>query len=105
MKINNQEPIFFLVIIAGRQQEDDLVNALLDAEVKLLNITYAQGAFTASVLKHVLGIVPEKQKSVITCMVTYEKSTRILDMLVERFFFDSPNTGIAFTIPIEELSF
>ena len=51
------------------------------------------------------GLVPEENKVVITCLLPSEKSDALLDMLVEKFNFDKPNTGIAFTIPVEKLSY
>ena len=97
--------ICLLIIIISKKQEGKLLNALLDAEVCLINTTYAEGTVKAGILQNVLGFVPEKHKTAFICMVTHEKSHAILSMLVDKFCFDQSNTGIAFTIPIEQLSF
>ena len=99
------DKIAFMTIIAGRKQEDALLTALLEAGVHLINATYAHGTVRAGVLQSTLGLVPEKAKVVITCVLPGEKSNAIFAMLAEKFHFDKPNTGIAFTVPVDGLSF
>lgn len=95
----------FLTLIAGRRQKDALLAALSESGVKLANTMYGKGTVKASYLQNVLGLIPEENKVIITGLVLKEKSCAILDMLAEKFDFNKPNTGIAFTIPIETLSF
>jgi len=97
--------IAFWVIIAGRKTKDALLSALLEKNAHLANIIYGRGTAEASYLQNVLGLVPEEQKTMILCLLPDNKSDEVKEMLEENFHFDQPNTGIAFTIPIEHLSF
>lgn len=105
MKTDDKGPIEFLTLIAGRKQKDALLSALSDSGAKLINTMYGKGTVNASFLESTLGLVPEENKVVITCAVAHDQSQDILNMLIEKFHFNKPNTGIAFTIPICRLSF
>ena len=95
----------FLTLIAGRNQKGALLTALLGLGVRLTSIFYGRGSVKAGVLKNLLGLVPEEHKVVITCMTTSAKADEALKMLVEQFHFNKPNTGIAFTTPVDKLSY
>lgn len=95
----------FLTLVAGRKQKDALIAALYESGVKLVSTMYGRGTVKASYLQNALGLIPEENKVILTGLVPKEKSCAVLDMLAERFHFDRPNTGIAFTIPIETLLF
>lgn len=97
--------IKFLTLIAGRKHKDVLLDELFKAGGRLINIVYGRGSVKSSYIKDVLGLVPEENKVVITCLLPGEKSDAVLNMLVSKFNFNKPNTGIAFIIPVEKLSF
>lgn len=97
--------IEFLTLIAGRKQKDALLDVLSEAGGRLINIVYGKGSAKLSYLRDMFGLVPEENKVVITCLLSSEKSDAVLDMLVTKLDFDKPNTGIAFTIPVEKLSY
>ena len=103
--MNQCDSLVFLTIIAGRKQKDDLLTALHSQGVHLANTSYGKGTVKASLLQCTLGLVPEHNKAVIVGITTSEKTGAVLDMLREKFHFDRPNTGIAFTLPIDKLSF
>ena len=105
MKHMKSEDITFLVVIAGRKKKDVLLSALLESGARLMNTIYGKGTVKASYLENLLGLIPEENKTVILCATTTKKVDAILEMLVERFHFDKPNTGVAFTVPIDRLSF
>lgn len=105
MKNDDAEEILFLVLIAGRKQKDPLLTMLLQSGARVVNTLYGRGSVKAGCLKNALGLVPEENKVVITCVSTNEKADVILKLLIDQFGFHKPNTGIAFTIPIDRLSF
>ena len=105
MQNEEKGEILFMALIAGRTQQDALLSALLEAGVHLINTIYGRGTVHAGYLKNILGLVPEKNKVAITCVLTGDKANAVLKMLTEKFHFDNPNTGIAFTVPIDEVSF
>lgn len=90
----------FLTIIAGRKQKDTLTESLSAEGGRLITVMYGKGSVRSDYLRDMFGLVPEENKVVITCLLPCNKSEAVFNMLVNKFHFDKPNTGIAFTIPI-----
>ncbi len=105
MMSQNSSGIVFLTVIAGRKQKVTLLDKLAEMGGRLINVVYGRGTVDASYLKCILGMVPEEEKVVITCLLPEEKTDAVFNMLINKFHFDKPNTGIAFTIAVEMLSF
>ena len=105
MKNESSSKIVFLVLIAGRNQKDDLLAELANSGVHMITTTYGKGAVKASYLMNLFGLVAEEHKVVMNGLLLKEKSDEVLQMLVDKFHFDKPNTGIAFTTPTEIFSF
>ena len=103
MKNDENKKIVFMTLIAGRKQKDAILSALSNSGIHLINTIYGKGTVNASYLKNILGLVSEENKVVITCVSTYTKVEAVLNLLVEKFDFDKPNTGIAFTVPIDKV--
>ena len=97
--------IEYLTLIAGRKSRAALVHALSEAGGRLIKIVYAKGSVHSNYLLDMFGLVPEENKVVITCLLPHDKAEAVLQMLVDQFHFDQPNTGIAFTVPVEKLSY
>ena len=103
--MENNDRIIFLVIITGRKQKNLILNDILENGVRLVNTSYGKGTVCANYLLNTFGLVPEKNKSIISCVSTYSKINAVMNMLNEKYNFDKPNTGIAFTVPVEKVSF
>ena len=101
---NHLDGLVFLMVIAGRKQKRLLLDALTEAGGRLVNIVYGRGTIDANYLKYILGLTQEESKVVIICLLPGVKADAVLEMLIKKFRFDKPNTGIAFTIPVEKLS-
>lgn len=99
------DSIVIMALIAGRKQKNALLTMLAGQSVHLLHTLYGKGSVKASFLKDLLGLVPEENKVVIICMLAREKSDAVLKLLADDFHFNKPNTGIAFTMPIDSLCF
>ena len=97
--------ILQLVLIASRKNKDQLLTALSEKGGHIIKIFYGKGSVKASFLMDSFGLVPDEQKVLIMCLVTHEEADTIFDMLVTEFHFNEPNTGIAYTIPVEKLSY
>ena len=96
----------FLTVIAGRKQKDELLTALLNSGIHLINTVYGKGgAMRVNGIKYVLGLIPEENKVLITCVSDADKASAAMNMLTEKFHFDKPNTGIAFTVNIENIAY
>ena len=94
-----------MAIIAGRNQKDHLLTGLSEKGGHVINIFYGKGSIKTNVLMDTLGLVHEESKVLITCLVSETEADAIFDMLAADFHFDKPNTGIAYVIPVEELSY
>ncbi|NLL78033.1 MAG: hypothetical protein GX235_12460 [Clostridiales bacterium] len=90
----------FFTIIAGRKLKDSLIESLSEEGGRLITVMYGKGSVKSDYLRDMFGLVPEENKVVITCLLPLQKTDAVSDMLVKKFHFDKPNTGIAFTIPI-----
>ena len=101
----NEDIITHMTIIAGRKQKDALLKELLNSGVHFINTIYAKGTVSSDYLHSTLGLVPEKNKVVITCVSTCVKIEAVIDILNKKFRFNEPNTGIVFTMPVDKFSF
>ena len=99
-----ENDIVFLTLIVGRKQKDIILEELSAFGGRLINVVYGTGSVKASYIQGIFGFVPEEHKALLTCLVPSKKVDDIFVMLDEKFDFNKPNTGIAFTIPIEKLS-
>ena len=97
--------LYYFTVIANRNMKDPLVKALSDNGVKLLSATFGHGAAKSNQFLIAMGFVVEHKKVVITGLVKGEHKLKIFEMLARDFGFDKPNTGIAYSIEVEKLSF
>jgi len=95
----------FLVVIASRLLKDALLSMITDVGIHLVSASYCLGTVKASYLMNTLGLVPEENKVLITCVSTKSKTDTVLKLLVKEFSFNEPNTGIAFTIPVDHITY
>ena len=106
--INNEETLadtVFLVVIIARSKKDAALSALCCSGVHFTNTVYCKGTFKSDILQSALGLVPEKNKVMITTATTSNKASAILEMLNKKFNFENLDTGIAFTIPVNKIAF
>ncbi len=94
-----------LVIIAERPLKHKLVIALSEIEAVLINTTYARGSMKKNQLLRTLGLTVEQKKVLITCLLERKNVSKIFEILNDKFKFKQPNTGIAFTFPLESISY
>lgn len=98
--------ITFLLLISGRKQKDDLLALLTHLNASVVNISYGRGSVKAnSPLVEVFGFVPEEHKVIITCLLSHDKADVVIERLEKKFDFNKKNTGIAFTVDVDRLSF
>jgi hypothetical protein len=96
--------IVLLAVIVERKRKDDLIGVLSKAGGQLINTIYGKGLVKAGYLREALGLVPEDNRVVVTCLLPSEESAPLIEALIEEFSLGKP-TGAAFTIPVETLSF
>ena len=101
----NETPIklMYMVVIAERNLKDQILSAMSEKGCHVINIVYGSGSVKAGYLADALGLVPEEHKILITCLILNTKAEVVFEMLTADFNFNNPNTGIAYTIPVENL--
>jgi len=97
------DKVVFIMLIAERKLKDDLLSALNKIGIRITNTIYGKGTAKGNSFMNMLGLVHEENKVVITCITTSIKCDTTLKILLEEFSFDEPNTGIAFTIPVDKI--
>ncbi|MDR0248230.1 MAG: hypothetical protein LBI44_00985 [Oscillospiraceae bacterium] len=105
MSSGESEKAAFLVLITGRGQKNAILSDLADLDIRIVNTVYGKGTVKADVLHDILGLVPEENKVIIVCVSRHFKIEAVLRLLVDKYNFDKPNKGIAFTMPIEKISY
>jgi len=97
--------ICYITIIANRKAKDSLLKSLAKAGLKIVDSYYGRGVAKANDFRHAFGFVVEQQKIVITGLIKEIQRDSIFEMLDTEFEFSKPNTGIAYSIPLDKLSF
>ena len=92
----------FLFIISKRNQKETILKELLKHELLLCDVVYGTGWVKNNSFFSALGLVSEQNKIVFLGLIDKSSVDGIFAMLNEQFHFDQPNTGIAFTIPVEK---
>ena len=95
--------IKYMVLITERRQKDRLLTALSDKGCHVINIFYGKGAVKEGYLLDTFGLVSEENKVLISCLLSCREADAIMAMLETEFRFGEPNTGIAYTVPVEQL--
>ena len=106
MSVEKKGKIAYLMVISGRNQKEDLLKFLTEMGANVVNVSYGEGSIkSTSPLTEVFGFVPELDKVIITCLLSHDKANDVISMLEKVFDFDKANTGIAYTVGVDCLSF
>ena len=95
----------YFVIIADQKKKDKYIRLLNEQGAKGIETVYAHGSVSPSALRAAFGLDAQQNKAMITCLVKKETAVKLIDTLYTVYHFDKPNTGIAFSIPVEGLAF
>ena len=96
--------LVFLTVIAGRKLKSALLESISAEGGRLMNVIYAKGTVNADYIRETLGLIPEEDKVIITSLISSKKVDSALNMLITKFHFDKPNTGIAYTTTLSGTS-
>lgn len=95
----------YFVIIAEQKRKNKFLSLLSDYGARGVSTAYGHGSMSPSAIAAAFGFESEQGKVFITCLVKTETAKELIDLLYHDFNFSRPNTGIAFTIPVEGLAF
>lgn len=97
--------VLHMVVIAGRELQDKLIAMISENGGHVINIYYGRGTHKSGSIMDIFGLVREQDKVVISCLISESEAAAIFDILIMDFRFNKPNTGIAYVIPVEQLSY
>ena len=93
------------MIIADQKKKDRFLRLLSEFGAHGIETVYGHGSMSPSALAAAFGLDAEQGKVLITCLLRTENAKRLIETLYRDYKFDKPNTGIAFSIPVEGLAF
>ena len=95
----------YFVIIAEQKKKNKFLTLLNDHGAKMIETVYGRGSMSPSAIAAAFGFEAEQGKVLISCLIKTENAKELMDVLYNDYHFDKPNTGIAFGISVEGLSF
>ena len=102
--MNHNEEWVNLIIITKRSHKKDIVQMLYDHEAAMVIQAYAYGSATDGILR-ALGLTSEEKKLFLSCFIAESEVEKVFTHLNKKFKFHAANTGFAFTIPVEKISY
>lgn len=95
----------YFVIIAEQNKKKKFLALLDEYEARAIEIVYAHGSMSPSAVAAAFGFETEQKKVMLSCLLKDGKAKQLIDVLYTDYKFDKPNTGIAFSIPVEGMAF
>ena len=95
----------YLVIIAEQKKKNKFLELLTEHGAYGIESVYGHGSANPSAIAAAFGFEVEQNKVLITCLVKNTKAQELIGILYHDYNFKKPNTGIAFSIPVEGLTF
>lgn len=93
------------IIVAKPKLKEKLSALLIENGAHSINTVYGHGSVSKSILAQVFGLDAEQTKVIISCLVKTDSAKKLIDILYNEYNFNKPNTGVAFTLPVEGLMF
>jgi len=95
----------YFIIITEQKKKDKYLAILSDFDAHVVDAVYVHGSVSPNVMSSVFGLDVNQGKIMISCLIKTDKAKELIEVLYNKYNFDKPNTGIAFSIPVEGLSF
>lgn len=101
MSEQSKNRIQYLVLITDLKNKDKFLTLLAGFRGHAIDTMYGHSSVSSGNLSRAFGFDIEKSKIVISCLLTTENARILIDELYNKHNFNKPNTGIAFTVPVE----
>lgn len=95
----------YYVIICNQKNKDKYISLLKDMGAHGINVIYGKGSAKAGLITQAFGLDTEEHKAVVSSLISKEAAIKLTELLYNDYGFSKPNTGIAFSFPIEGLTF
>ena len=93
------------MIIAEQNKKKKFLDLLDEYGAHGIEIVYAHGSMSPSAVAAAFGFESEQKKVMLSCFLKNEKAKQLVDVLYTDYKFDKPNTGIAFSVPVQGIAF
>ncbi len=103
--MSDKKSLQYVVIIAEQKKKNKFLSLLGDYGAHSIETVYGHGSMSPRAIAAAFGFEAEQGKVLISCLVQAERAKELMDVLYRDYHFDKPNTGIAFGIAVEGLSF
>ncbi len=105
MTSNNNKNLQYFVVIVIKDLKDEILSVLSDYNAHLIEIIYVHGTIRTNPLVNAFGLDCNECKVMISGLLKYENAKELIRLLYENYKFDKHNTGIAYSISVDSLSF
>ena len=95
----------YLIIIAEKNHKEKFLSLLSQHDAHSVEVMYGHGSMSPNAISEAFGFNAEQHKVLISCLIKNTAAQQLIDLLYNKHNFNKPNTGIAFTIPVEWLAF
>ena len=97
--------IQYFVIIVEQKKKKKFLSLLNEYEARGIEVRYAHGSMSPSAIAAAFGLEAVQNKVMLSCLLKKEKAKQLIHVLYHDYKFNQPNTGIAFSVTVEGLSF
>ena len=95
----------YLMIIAEQKKKKKFQALLYEHGAHGIETIYGYGSTSPRTFAAAFGFDARQGKVLISCLVKTDDARDLINILYNEYKFNKPNTGIAFTVPVEGLSF
>ncbi len=102
---NENKALQYFVLICKNTKQKKFYEILQEYGAKNINTVSAHGSVSKSILLSAFGLESTDKKLMMCTLLPYCKASELIKVLYNEYEFNKPNTGIAYTIPVEGLLF
>ena len=95
----------YFIIIAEQKKKNKFLTLLNENGARMIQTVYGRGSMSPSAIAAAFGFEAEQGKVLISCLIKTETARELINVLYNDYNFKKPNTGIAFGVSVEGLSF
>lgn len=95
----------YFVIIAEQKTKKSFMTLLDEYDARGIEVVYAHGSMSPSAVAAAFGFESVQNKVMISCLLKDEKAKELMRVLYDKYNFNKPNTGIAFSVSVEGMAF
>lgn len=95
----------YFVIIVDKNKKKKFMGLLDEYDARAIETVYSHGSMSPSAVIAAFGFESVESKVMISCLLKTDNAKKLIDVLYNEYNFKMPNTGIAFSVPVEGMAF